>query len=192
MRIISSAALAMVAVYAMPALAQTADFKCAAPGTVVEFSDGLRTTWVNQEGNVCRLQQKRRDGSEATLNWYAPAVSQSVSAGSVWANQVKPWTLWPLAVGKKISARYDGPGQDPGFSGSWTVTITVEKFEKVTTKAGTFDAFVVAYQSDQIGRSFRTILRNWYAPDPGVTVKFDYSTNNETQRSNGEAISIKR
>ena len=173
-------------------MAQTAEFKCPSPGTIVEFSDGQRTTWVGQEGNVCRLQQKRADGTEAATNWYAPTALLPAGASSAWATQVKPSTLWPLSVGKKISARYDGPGQDPGFSGSWTIAITVEKYETVTTKAGTFGAFVVMFQSDQIGRSFRTVFRQWYAPDPGVTVKFEFSTANDTQRRSGEAVSIRR
>lgn len=174
-----------------PSWAQTANFQCAPPGTTVVYSNGLRTTWGVQQGNVCRLRQAQTDGTNVEFNWYAPAALLPANATQTWADQIKPSTLWPLSVGKKISARYDGPGQDPGFSGSWTFTITVEKYERLTTKAGTFDTFLVVSQSEQIGRAFKTIRRQWYAPDPGVTIKFEIIANGMPQTS-GEATSIGR
>lgn len=173
------------------AAGQTASFKCAPPGTAVEYSNGSRTTWEGQQGTVCQLRQVQTDGRNVEVNWYAPAAALPANTTQAWADQVKPSTLWPLSVGKKISARYDGPGDNPGFSGSWTFTITVEKYERLMTKAGPFDAFLVVNQSEQIGRSFKTIRRQWYAPDPGVTIKFETITNG-TLQSSGEAASIRR
>lgn len=178
-------------IISLEAVAQTAQFKCPAPGTIVEFSDGQRTTWVGQEGKFCRLQQKGRDGTEAARNWFAPAAILTAAGSQTWADQLKPWTLWPLAVGKKITARYDGPGTNPGFSGSWAHTITVEKFEKITVKAGTFDTFVVAFEQDGISHRLKSTFRQWYAPEPGVSVKFDFNENQLTKIS-AEAVSIKR
>lgn len=183
--------IALNVVVCLGAAAQTAPFKCASPGTKVEYSNGLRTTWESQQGTFCRLRQVQTDGANVEFNWYAPAAVLPANATQTWADQIKPSTLWPLAVGKKISARYDGPGQDPGFSGSWMFTITIEKYERLTTKAGTFDAFLVVNQSEQIGRTFKTTRRQWYAPDPGVTVKFETIVNGLSQAS-AEATSIRR
>lgn len=171
-------------------VAQTASFKCAVPGTTVEFSDGQRTTWVGQEGNKCRLQQKRRDGTEVVNYWFAPAALLSAAGTQVWADQLKPWTLWPLTVGKKIEGRYDGPSSTAGGTGSWLHKLTVEKTERITTKAGAFDTFVVAFEQEGISHRWKSVLRQWYAPAPGVSVKFDYS-DSQTQTGKGEAISIK-
>jgi hypothetical protein len=164
---------------------------CPPPGTVVEFSDSQRTTWLAQEAKFCRLQQKGRDGQETARNWYAPTAILSASGTQTWADQVKPWTLWPLAVGKKITARYDGPSTTASYSGSWSQTITVEKYEKITTKAGTFDTFVVLSEQDGISHRFKSSFRQWYAPEAGVTVKFDYSDSGGAKVI-GEATSIKR
>ena len=174
------------------AIAQTAEFKCPTPGTIVEFSDGRRTTWVAQEGNTCRLQSKPPTGPEVAQIWYAPTATAGVGASSAWAQQVKPSTLWPLTVGKRIQGRYDGAGSDAGFSGSWISTIFVEKTERIATRAGTFDTFVVVYQQEGLPpNNFKSTLRQWYAADPGVTVKFDYS-DSRPQKANAEATAIRR
>lgn len=193
MRNISSMTLSLcIASTSFGAMAQPAEFKCAAPGTVVEYSDGQRTTWVAQQGNTCRLRSKAPNGDETDTIWYVPTATVRVGASSTWADQVKPSTLWPLAVGKKLQGRYDGAGSDAGYSGSWISSITVEKTERLTTKAGAFDTFVVVFQQEGLPpNNFKSTLRQWYAPDPGVTVKFDY-TDNRTQKRNGEAISIRR
>ena len=40
--------------------------------------------------------------------------------------------------------RYDGSsGSGGSFQGTWYDTVTADGYEKVTTKVGTFDAFVV-------------------------------------------------
>jgi hypothetical protein len=177
--------------FAASVSAQTAAFKCPPAGTIVEYSNGISATWLAQEGNFCRYQQKAADGQQTVRNWYAPAALSTASTSQAWAEQFKPWTLWPLAVGKKITGRYDGPGSTAGFSGSWMHSLTVEKFAKITTKAGTFDTFVVAFEQDGISHRFKGVFRQWYAPEPGVNVKFDYSDSTGV-KSSGEAISIKR
>lgn len=172
------------------AVAQTAAFKCAAPGTIVEFSDGQRTTWIGQDGNKCRLQQKRSDGTEVLNNWFAPTAIVAAAGSQAWADQIKPWTLWPLAVGKKIEGRYDGPSSTAGGSGSWIQKITVEKIERLTIPAGTFDTFVVVAEQEAISHRFKSTFRQWYAVGPGVTIKFEYS-DSQPRSVKGEAVSIK-
>lgn len=124
-------------------------------------------------------------------NWFALPALLNASGSQTWADQLKPWTLWPLAVGKKIAGRYEGPGSTPGFTGSWQQSITVERFDRITVKAGTFDTFVVAFEQEGISHRFKSTFRQWYASEPGVTVKFDYS-DSQTIKVSGEAASIKR
>ena len=71
-------------------------------------------------------------------------------------------------------------------------TLTVEKAEKITTKAGTFDIFLVVYEVEGLlPNHFKSSLRQWYAPEPGVTVKWTYSDNRAHKRSL-EATVIRR
>lgn len=173
-----------------PAMAQTAQFKCAKPGTTVEYSDGGRTVWQSQEGDACRSITRQPNGTETVSIWYAPTLSARADAGTGYASQLKVGTLWPLAVGKKLTGRYDGPSGTAGYQGSWYNTVTIDGYEKVTTKAGTFDAFVVTKQEEAISHKFRSTLKSWYAPENGVTVKFTYTDSNGGNRA-GEAVSIK-
>lgn len=174
------------------AMAQTAEFKCAKPGIVVEFSNGTRTTWQGAEGNYCKLLSKPPTGDEFASIWYAPTLSLRADQSRAFADQIKPWTLWPLSVGKKITGRYDGVGSNPGFgAGSWINTITVDSYEKLTTKAGTFDVFVVSKSEEAISHKYRSTFRQWYAPALGATVKFTFADNQGANRA-GEATAIRQ
>lgn len=174
-----------------PVRAQTADFKCPKPGTAVEFADGGATVWQAQEGSSCRLLSRQANGTETATLWFAPTLVARADQGTRYAEQLKVNTFWPLAVGKKLTGRYDGPGAAVGSQpGSWQNIVTVDSYEKVTTKAGTFDAFVVTLQQEAISHKFRSTLKQWYAPNPGITVKFTYSDSNGGSRSS-EAVSIK-
>lgn len=174
------------------ATAQTADFKCAKPGTVVEFSDGQRTTWQSVEGNYCTLLSKPPSGEEFAAIWYAPTLSLRANQSRAFADQLKPWTLWPLSVGKKLTGRFDGVGSNPGFgAGSWLDTITVDSYEKLTTKAGTFDVFLVTRNEEAISHRYRSTFRQWYAPALGATVKFTFTDNQGANRS-GEATAVRQ
>lgn len=178
-----------------PVTAQTASFKCAAPGTVVEFSDSSRTTWLEQVGNGCRYQRRATNGQEAGWMFFAPAAMVPDRISQAWAEQVKPSSLWPIAVGKTHRARYEGEGSTVGYRSRWDMKWTIEGYEKVATPAGSFDAFVVVWQSDQLPPSnWKSTLKQWYAVGPGVVVKWDYSDNQaqSTSKSSGEAVSIRR
>jgi hypothetical protein len=172
------------------ALAQSAPFKCPKPGTVVEYEDGSVTEWIVQEANYCRTNHKPRNEDARLMNWYAPMASVPVNGSLSWLDQVKPQTIWPLSVGKKISARYDGAATVGSYQGSWTFTYTVEKYEKITTKAGTFDAFLITRLQDGIGSTFREKWSQWYAPELGISVRYDY-WNNQGRTNKGDAVAIK-
>jgi hypothetical protein len=171
---------------------QTAAFKCPKQGTVVQFEGGATNEWLTQEGNHCRMNYKPQNEEARLVDWYAPMafVSTTSTNGQSWLQQVKPSTLWPLSVGKKISARYDGANNTGTSDGSWIFTFTVEKYERITTKAGTFDTFVVTRTQEGIGRPFKEKWTQWYAPEPGISVRFDY-WNNQGRTTKGDAVSIK-
>jgi hypothetical protein len=173
------------------AMAQTAAFKCARTGTVVEFADGTRVTAQGQEGNYCKLLLKQPGAEEHLNNWYAPTVFIRASRSQSLADQVKPWTLWPLSVGKKLTGRFDGTGSNASFgAGSWHQTISVDSYEKVSTKAGTFDVFVVTRLEEGLSNKYRSTFRQWYAPELGVAVKFTFSDNQGASRTS-EATAVR-
>jgi hypothetical protein len=174
------------------ALAQTAEFKCPKPGTVVETSDGQRTTWQSAEANYCKILQKPASGEEFAAIWYAPTIGLRANQSQAFADQLKPWTLWPLSVGKKITGRFDGVGSNPGFgAGTWVDTITVDGYEKVTTKAGTFDVFIVTRAEEALSHRYRSTARSWYAPALGVVVKLTFTDNQGASRA-AEAVAIRQ
>lgn len=174
------------------AFGQTAEFKCPAAGQIVEFSDGTRVTAQVAEANLCRLLVKQSGQDEFISNWYAPTMSLPASRSQAFAEQVKPWTLWPLTVGKKLTGRFDGVGSNPGFGGgTWYETVTVDAHEKLTTKAGVFDVFVVTRNEEAISHRYKSTFRQWYAPDLGMTVKFSFTDNQGAKRA-GEAVAIRR
>lgn len=159
------------------ALAQTAEFKCPKLGTVAETATGERIVWMGQQGNYCRRQVKTRTGEEFQDNWYAPTVSLRADRSQAFAEQVKPWTLWPLSAGKKITGRFDGVGTNLSGQGTWLQTITVDTYEKVTTKLGTFDAFVVTRNEEALSHRYKRTDRTWYAPAIGLTIKTTITDN---------------
>lgn len=188
-RYIAALAAALV-VGSSGAYAQTAPFKCPKAGTVVEFGDRLRTIWLSPGDNYCLTQTRLPNGNENKVYWFAPALVVQESSAGAYGSQLKPWTLWPLAVGKKISGRYDGAGAGP-YDGSWLYEVTVDGYEKVTTKAGTFDVFAVTRKEEALSHSFKSTLRHWYAPEIGVVVKYSYSTSSGTSRAS-DATAIRQ
>lgn len=190
MRVAWVGALASVFV-GVGALAQTAPFKCPKPNTIVEFADGTQTTWQAADGNACMILSKLPNRDAVPSTWYAPTLFIRADAGKAFGEQLKAWTLWPLAVGKKLTGRYDGPGSTPGSQGSWDETVTVDSYEKLSTKAGTFDMFVVTRQEQALSHNYKSTFRQWYAAEPGVTVKFSFSDNQGTSRAS-EATAIRQ
>ena len=86
---------------------------------------------------------------------------------------------------------FSSPGSNQNFTGSWKHVLTIERYERVATRAGTFDAFVVSFEQDGISHRYKGTFRQWYAPAPGVTVKFDLADSDGSNLS-AEAVSIHR
>ncbi len=84
-------------------------------------------------------------------------------------------SLIPLQVGKKVSFQY-AAADDRGANVTWTITVSVEKYEQVTTPAGTWSCFVML-QTDQILAGTGTWeYRWWYCPDIRYLAKFEFRT----------------
>jgi hypothetical protein len=172
------------------ATAQDSPVKCPKPGATFQYSDGSSATWTGPEGNYCKYKYTGRapNNHVSTTAWFAPTMTASLEQAQSYAKQLKPEQLWPLEVGKKVVGRYDGAGAQG--QGSWQNTITVKGYEKVTTKAGTLDAFVVTKVEEGLSNKYRS-TKVWYAPELAVTVKFTFSTSSGTNLS-GELVSIKQ
>jgi hypothetical protein len=167
-------------------------FKCPPPGTVVEYSNSQVTTWIGPEGNSCKQAVKMPNGQEFTVFWYAPTAAWAGGIARSWAQQVNPSGLWPLTVGKKVAGRYSGLfTEQSDIERSYQVVYLVEKAERITTKAGTFDTFVILNQIDGIGTSYRSTGRQWYAPDAGIAAKFEFNNSYGDNRS-ATAVSVRK
>lgn len=182
---------AVALAWSTTAVAQTASFKCPPAGTLVEYSDGSWTKWGEGQSQYCRLTNRLQNGNETVWDWYAPTALRRTDQTTAWIEQVKPSSLWPLSVGKKLAARYNGPGIQGNISIVSDIAISVDAYERVTTNAGVFDAFVLTHRQDAISGSYKSTGKQWYAPDPGIIVKFEYADNTGAARK-GEAVSVKR
>lgn len=172
------------------AVAQIGEFKCPKSGTVVSYGDGTVATVQLVGTNYCRVHTKQPNGSDAVTHWFAPTLSIRDNSADAYANQLKPSTLWPLAVGKKLTGQFSGAGATVGFQGTWEITVTVDRVEKITTKAGTFDTFVVTKKEQALSHNYRSTLTNWYAADIGTVVKFTFTDNQGANRAS-ELVSIR-
>jgi hypothetical protein len=146
---------------------------------------------MGQEGNACKRELRLSTGEVTEQLWYGPTFVTAANASTAFADQVKPSTLWPLEVGKTFTRRFDGASSDPSFSGSWVYKVTVDDHKRYFTKAGAFDVYVVTREEEAIAGSFKSKLREWYAPSLGVSVRTAYSDNNGVSGVQ-EAVSISR
>lgn len=75
--------------------------------------------------------------------------------------------LYPLEVGKAVTFTRTWAGQ------RWKDRISVDSVERIEVPAGTFDAFVLLRQSEQVDGDWRAEQRTWYAPELGWVVRFE-------------------
>ena len=75
--------------------------------------------------------------------------------------------LWPLETGKRVVFLRTAPDGQKA-----RIIITVDGTERVTTPAGTFDAWVLDGRMEQVtGTPYSAQVRAWWAPGPGWVVK---------------------
>jgi hypothetical protein len=165
---------------------------CPRAPVTVAFDNGASIAWRGgRDGNACRRDLHLPSGEAISQRWYAPTFTTVSSSSDSFAGQVKPWVLWPLQAGRVLNGRFDGAGADPGTQGSWLYRMAVDGTERITTRAGTFDVIVVTRDEEALGGSFKSKLREWYAPALGVSVRTAYTDTNGIS-SVQEAISIRR
>ena len=149
--------------------AEQQDFRCPAPGTVIEYTGGARLTFGAQDGLWCT----GKDVQNKPWRWYAALAGQ----GARWMDG-HPERLWPLEVGKEIDFKYQADSHNvtvdtPGVAIPWyVVTIKVLRREPVSVKAGTFDAWVIETHEEVSGKFVGAFVSTlWWAPQPGYLVK---------------------
>lgn len=172
------------------AVAQTADFKCPKPGTVITFADGTVSSLQAIGANYCRVHVRQPNGHESIDHWFAPTLSVRNNSADAYASQLKPSRLWPLSVGKTLAGQFSGVRADSGYQGTWETKVSVDRIERISTKAGTFDSFVITRTEQALSHPYRSTFTNWYAPDVGTVVKFTFTDSQGTNRVS-EAVSIR-
>lgn len=166
------AILLLVGGVARESAAQSGEIHCPTPGTRFTFSDGGRIEAVADQGNdICRFRSLK------TFKPYDRLFGIFVPTGPN-ANQIR--SLAPFEVGHKVS--FTNSGADVlGGDGFWFHDVSIERFEKVTTTAGTFGAFVILYDDRSMQSSHGWWQRRfWYSPDVSQMVKFEFLTLNGT------------
>lgn len=164
----TSITLAGALLGAASASAQTAEFRCPAPGTAFTYKGGDRTSVhvaSGQDGNVC-LVRAAADGKTETVRLYWGLLGAVDEAGDSYARAVDLKSLWPLKVGNRTQQTVNAIGRD-GKPYSSDVTLTIAAHEKVTVPAGTFDVFRV--EEAKAGEPQKRT--HWWAPSLGTSVK---------------------
>jgi hypothetical protein len=142
------------------------DFQCPAAGTLVETSIGGWFRFTQQDGLRCWYQTK----SGAADARYAMLLGRDSSWIRQGADRLA--RLWPLRVGKQVWFVTEGVSA-AGYPTSWYETYTVTGRERVTVPAGTFDAYVIAWEEQgREGNGFHAKYTFWFAPEVGYFVKF--------------------
>ncbi len=136
--------------------------------TIVRSTTGMNATcqclyYFDKNLNIVSIEQV--DGKPMDV-----MVMRSLRVGSDW----KYWDF-PLQVGKKWS--FSAPAFSRGSPIVYDHAISVEAFEDVVTKAGTFKAFrtqreVSIRPNNGSGKTERWIETLWFSPDVKATVKF--------------------
>jgi hypothetical protein len=158
--------LILMLVMAAPATAQTSNAPCPALKTKLRLTDGNTIEAIKDlGGGVCRFKSQK-DGKtfERILGAFL----------SNDPNFERTRGLVPLEVGKKLEFQVSG-ADDKGQPTNWLNTLAVEKYEKTTSPAGTFDAFVILSQTRLFSGGGTWERRFWYAPDVGYVVNSKYT-----------------
>jgi hypothetical protein len=152
-------------------------------------TSGAQNVFTGKNGpDYCHTSVIRKDGTTATFRIYAPSVALNENLPQDFPKQLNVASLWPLQVGKKVEGRFSGINQ-VGVNGTWNVAIIVEKYETVTVPAGTFEAFLVMHTQE--ASKYKGVWKYWWAPNPGVTVKWEYS-DSEGRKDGLEVVKFTR
>lgn len=165
---------------ANPALADE-DFHCPKPGTTIVMSldsgKEVSGTFDSQNGMMCRTH-----GNGKAYSSFLGLDAPGMSGAELSTNHAE--RLFPLKVGNEIEfkTQLDSSHIDhtvPGTSESYWLanTVKVVRQEKLQTRAGTFDTYVIEWHRQALGRVNGTwLITYWFAPELGYTVKASTET----------------
>src|SRR6266404_1939589 len=151
--------------------AQSGEVRCTSTGTQLSFSEGTTVESLGDAvGFICRFNNARTArGFDRILGHL------DLSSPLIKANLDRIRTLIPLQVGKGIS--FVGTGADNlGGNGTWSYSISVEKYEAVVTPAGTLQSFLILWVEQSFGSGGKWERRWWYSPQVGYAVQVEFKT----------------
>ena len=163
------AAVAMAALL-LPAMAgaQTMEFACPDPGTTFTYDSGTKVVSRGKDGIDCNMEiVGGKPYKLRALLFDNPAPGGADMTAFI--DALKPERLWPLAVGKKIEARYSAGGS------SWNYTLQVVRYEKRTgPRDALIDTFVIEMLEQGSG-GHRAVSRWWISPADKFAIRYDFS-----------------
>jgi len=170
--LIAGALLSATSLWIAPAHSQE-DFRCPAPGTVIEFSNGVKITATSGDGFWCSFTDQR---------------GRPFRRFAIFALENSSWidkgleSLWPLKVGnQRTFETIAAAGRvATGIAESWLPVYYTSEFrvtgrETVTVPAGTFETFVVQWREFSHGPQYDGTRTWWIAPKIGYFVKSTYT-----------------
>jgi hypothetical protein len=145
------------------ALAATADFRCPAVGTVIQNSGGGKLTFTEANGFRCGYtdQNGRHERYAMFADGFGPLARKELDG------------LWPLRVGNTVSFRVRETISSYGTAApDRQEDFVVNRQERITVPAGTFDTFAVEWTEQETGPNpTGALITQWYAPSLGYVVK---------------------
>jgi hypothetical protein len=169
--VLARAAAVLTLTLASPGFAAD-PFQCPKAGTVLTYSSGGRVTIGEQDGFTCVA--KDVNGRPFRLLLGLTGIPEFASSHGE--------KLYPFRVGNQIE--FDRNADTHTTVGSTVTNSTVVAFhdvirvvrqERVTTKAGTFSAFVIEHRENSLLANgtppWRLLYTYWWAPQLGYAVK---------------------
>jgi hypothetical protein len=145
-------------------------FRCPGPGTVLTYSSGGRVTFGKQDGFTCVATDPRGDPVRIFLGLVG--IPEFISSHGE--------KLYPFHVGNQIEFNRKADNRTTVGSAVTNTTsvgfrdvIKVVRQERVTTKAGAFNAFVIERREDWLlaKNSPSWVYTYWWAAELGYAVK---------------------
>ncbi len=184
---------------AIPLLAQTPGGPPRADPPQLKVGD--RWKWERTDsltGNVIRTTERTVTAVSPTQIESIQNDGKHVSTAELNAIETPEATLdasikglsFPLEVGKKWKSAGKITVKTPSATGEQQFDVSVDSYEKITVRAGTFDAYKITSQGYITFRQGRQVNRTyWYAPEARAIVKFQNDDRNN--RYTDELIELK-
>jgi hypothetical protein len=149
------------------ALAAVVEFHCPMAGTVIKNSSGGQMTFTEGDGLRCGYTDEtgqKHDRYAIFADGYSKLARKEMDG------------LWPLKVGNIVSFQISDSGtvqaSDKYFTRDRQESFVVNRQERITVPAGTFDTFAIEWTEQETGANPTGALTTpWYAPSVGYVVK---------------------